>query len=212
MACGFLLLIPTGCQFSSTRTNSLSLTLLRAEVQSAQSTRDRLDRELWRLQEEINSMRQRNAETEAELSKVDVDHEAKATALAQKLQHLRAMEEDLAAARQREAVVKKVLLEVTALEQKAAQKEKLLRELGTKNADLEKQLAASQAAVKAKEASVQKLVSDLQARLAARNVLVPKLRAALDAAKAMGVVASPPPAKEPPAKKPPAKQAPPKKD
>jgi septal ring factor EnvC (AmiA/AmiB activator) len=186
----------------------MSLTLLRAEVQSAQSTRERLDRELWRLGEEIKAMRQRIAEAEVELSKVDVVHEAKARVLAQKLQHLRAMEEDLAAAKQREAVVKKVLLEVTALEQKAAQKEKLLRELGTKNAELDKQLAASQAAVKAKEASVQKMVQDLHARLAALNVLVPKLRAALDAAKAMGVVASPPPAKEPAAKQPPAKQPP----
>jgi predicted nucleic acid-binding Zn-ribbon protein len=199
-AFAFLLLIPAGCLVRS-RTNSMSLTMLEIEVQQAQSTRDRLNRELWRLNEEIKTLRQRAEDARTTLANVDKDYQAKTSLLATKQHQLLAMEEDLAAIRQREAVVKKALAEVTALEQKAAQKEKLLAELKAKDAALDKQVKDAQAALAPKEETAKKLLQTLKERMATLDKLVPQLQAAVEAAKVL----------EPPKKEPP-KQEPPKKD
>jgi len=196
----------------------MSLTMLEIEVQHAQGTRDRLNRELWRLGEEIKGLKDRIAEVASKLAKVDVDYQDKVRLLATKQQQRQAMEEDLAANRQREAVLKETLAEVTALEQKAAQKTKLLAELKARNADLDKQLQATRAVVKAKEDSAQKLLASLKSRIATLDKLAPQLQAAVEAAKTLGLEAqkTPPPKQEPAKQVPPkpeaGKQVPPKKD
>lgn len=207
MAFGFLLLIPAGCMFRA-RTNSMSLMMLEIEVQHAQSTRDRLNRKLWRLGEEIKALKDRIEETGSQLANVDADYQQKIAVLATKQQQRHAMEEDLAANRQQVAVLKKALAEVTALEKKAAQKTKLLAELKARNAALSKQLLATQATVEAKEDSAKKLLQTLQDRIAALDKLVLQLQSAFDAAKALGLE----PQKTPPPKQEPVKQEPPKKD
>ena len=182
--------------------------MLEIEVQDARATRDRLNRELWRLGEEIRATQQQIAQTDSSLAKLEAEHQAKASTLALKLQQLRAMEEDLAAARQREAVVKKVLAEVTALEKTAAVKDKLLADLKARNATLDKQLQERWTTLKASEDRVQKLLKSLQERQAALDKLAPKLEAALEASKALEVEAgkAPPPSKQPAKKEQPKKQ------
>ncbi len=184
--------------------------MLEIEVQDAQVTRERLNRELWRLTEEIRATQQQIVQTDSSLAKLEAEHQAKVSALALKLQQLRAMEEDLAAARQREAVVKKVLAEVVALEKKAAVKDKLLADLKARNAALDKQLQERGTALQASEDRVQKLLKSLVERQAALDKLAPKLEAALEASKALEAEAgkTPPPSKQPARKEPPKKEAP----
>ncbi len=176
--------------------------MLEIEVQHAQSTRDRLNRQLWRLGEEIKALKDQVAEAGSKLAKLAADYRGKTAVLAKNQRELLAMEEDLAASRQQKAVVKKALAEVTALEKKAAEKTRLLAELKARNADLDKQLQATQATVKAKEDSTKKLLQSLQDRIAALDKLVPQLQAACDAAKTLGLEAqkTPPPKQEPPKK------------
>lgn len=163
--------------------------MLEMEVQHAQSTRDRLHRQLWQLNEETKILREQAETAAQELARVDADYREQTAVLARKQRELLAMEEDLAALRQREAVVKKTLAEVTALEQKAARKQQLLAEAKARNAELDKQLQTAQAAVKAKEDSAQKLLQSLDERMAVLDKLVPQLRAAVEAARTLGLEA-----------------------
>lgn len=180
--------------------------MLEIEVQQAQGTRDRLNRELWRLNETIKVLRQQVEEARTTLAKVNQDYQAKTTVLAGRQRELLAMEEDLAAIRQREAVVKKALVEVTALEQKAAQKEKLLAALKAKDAALDQQVKDAQAASTAKEETAKKLLETLKQRMATLDKLVPQLQAAVEAAKVLEPPKAQPPKKEPPKKEPPKKE------